>query len=122
MANDNIIFLGRLYGEQKQKYLSECKALIFPGKEDFGIVPIEAMASGRPIIAYKAGGALDYVEHYKNGFYFNNQTPESLIDAIKLFETEQANLDVKNIRNSVEKFDKKYFYQKFKNAISQKLY
>src|SRR3989339_899643 len=61
LAKNNIEFLGQLDDRDVVKYLSECRALIFPGEEDFGIVPLEAMACGRPVIAYKAGGGLETV-------------------------------------------------------------
>ena len=70
----NIEFLGWVNEEQKKELISNCKALIFPGIEDFGIVPIEVMASGRPIIAFNQGGALDYVQDELNGLFFKDQT------------------------------------------------
>lgn len=60
-GNENIKFLGRLPDEEVKKYMAECKALIFPGEEDFGIVPVEAESCGRPVIAYGKGGVLDSV-------------------------------------------------------------
>ena len=80
--NNNIIFLDRVNDEVMKKYLSSCRALIFPGIEDFGIVPLESMASGSPVIAYKEGGVLDYLENGVNGIFFDEQSPESLINSI----------------------------------------
>lgn len=65
-GNENIKFLGRLPDEEVKKYMAECKALIFPGEEDFGIVPVEAQSCGRPVIAYGKGGVLDSVINRKN--------------------------------------------------------
>lgn len=69
-SNKNITFLGRQPDEVVKKYMSECKALIFPGEEDFGIVPVEAQASGRPVIAFGKGGVLDSVIPRKNRSIF----------------------------------------------------
>ena len=66
--------------------MSECKALLFPGLEDFGIVPVEAQACGRPVICYGKGGVLDTVIDGETGVYFKEQTVESLKKAIKKFE------------------------------------
>ena len=93
MANSNIRFLGKQPFAQVKHYLSHCKALIFPGVEDFGIVPVEAMASGRPVIAFAARGALETVKDNVTGLYFYEQTPESLIQAIKRFEQSCAQFD-----------------------------
>jgi len=105
----NIEFLGWVTDEQKKKFLSESKALIFPGIEDFGITPIESMASGRPVIAFKKGGALDYVKDYKNGIFFNEQSTESLISAIKLFEEKYSMFCPTKIKESVNHFDSDNF-------------
>lgn len=65
-GSENIKFTGRLSDEEVKKYMAECKALIFPGEEDFGIVPVEAQSCGRPVIAYGKGGVLDSVIDRKN--------------------------------------------------------
>jgi len=116
-----IIFLGWIDDDSKKQYLSKCKALLFPGVEDFGIVPIEAMASGRPVIAYKKGGAMDYIKEDINGLFFNNQSPESLNSKILEFESRYEDFDSKLIRESVKFFDKEYFYKKIKDEISNLL-
>lgn len=69
-GSENITFLGRLPDEEVKKYMAECKALIFPGEEDFGIVPVEAESCGRPVIAYGKGGVLDSVIDRKNWCIF----------------------------------------------------
>jgi glycosyltransferase involved in cell wall biosynthesis len=82
----NIRILGHRPFSDIKDHLARCRALIFPGLEDFGIVPIEAMASGRPVIAYGAGGALDSVLHGQTGHLFSHQSVESLNSAIDTFE------------------------------------
>ena len=78
LAGPTIQFLGRLPDEQVVSELARCKALIFPGEEDFGITPVECMASGRPVIAYGAGGALETVIDKETGLFFPEQTVDSL--------------------------------------------
>ena len=86
MAESNIKFAGTVDDNKMPKYLASAKAFIFPGLEDFGILPVEAMAAGTPVIAYKAGGALDYVT-YKTGCFFDVQTTNSLIKVLKDFDS-----------------------------------
>lgn len=85
-AKGNIRFLGRLDDVRLRKYLACCRALIFPGEEDFGIVPVEAMASGRPVISYGRGGVLDSVVDGETGLMFYEQSVEALVDAVERFE------------------------------------
>jgi len=86
LANSNITFLGRAAFDVMKDHMARCRALIFPGEEDFGIVPVEVMASGRPVIAYDRGGARDTVVQGKTGLLFKDQTVEALIAAVQEFE------------------------------------
>ena len=88
-AGPNITLLGRVSFDVLRDHLSRCRALVFPGEEDFGIVPVEAMASGRPVIAYDRGGARDTVVHGKTGMLFRDQSVEGLVAAVTAFESGQ---------------------------------
>ena len=85
-AGPSVVFLGRVDFKELKRRFGECKALVFPGEEDFGIVPVEVMAAGRPVIAYGRGGALDTVVEGETGTLFSSQTVDSLSDAIMRFE------------------------------------
>jgi len=89
-AGRTIEFLGSQPKEVLQDHYRRCRALIFPGIEDFGITPLEAMASGRPVIAYAAGGALETVVDGETGFFFSEQTPEALANAVRQFQALDA--------------------------------
>lgn len=118
MAGPNIEFLGRKLDQELAKYMAQCRALIFPGEEDFGIAPLEAMSAGRPVIAFRAGGAEETVLDGKTGIFFEKQSVESLVQAMKRFQF--ATFSKREIREHAEKFDKKIFKQKIKNFVEQK--
>jgi glycosyltransferase involved in cell wall biosynthesis len=88
-AGSSVQFMGRLSDNQVEYLASRCKALIFPGEEDFGIAPLEVAAAGRPCIAYRAGGALETVVDGVTGLFFDKQTPEDLAGAIEDFESRE---------------------------------
>lgn len=111
MAKENIEFLGEVaLDADLAKYYSEALAFIFPQEEDFGIVALEAMASGRPIIAYSKGGALETVVEGKTGIFFNEQSVKSLEEAVKRFKADDFNPD--SIRKYALRFDKEIFKEK----------
>jgi glycosyltransferase involved in cell wall biosynthesis len=87
LAGPNIAFLGQLDREAIVHHLQNCSALLFPGEEDFGIVPVEAMAAGRPVIAYAGGGALETVREGITGLFFREQSVASLQEAMERLET-----------------------------------
>lgn len=119
LAGPTVTFLGRQPDDVLKKYLSECKALLFPGLEDFGIVPVEAQACGRPVICYGKGGVLDTVIDGKTGVYFDEQTVDSLKKAILKFET--LKFDKKKLRKHALAFDESEFQKKIKNYIDEKM-
>jgi glycosyltransferase involved in cell wall biosynthesis len=117
IAKDNITLLGRQPFSVIRDHLARCKALIFPGEEDFGIVPVEAMASGRPVIAYRKGGALETVIDKKTGIFFDKQTPEAIIESIEYFERIQTQFSVEQIVDHAHKFSRDRFMTEIKQFI-----
>ena len=109
-APANITFLGKVGFDVLRDHLARCKALIFPGEEDFGIVPVEAMASGRPVIAYGRGGALDTVVHGQTGWLYKEPTTEGLIGAVRDFEASGlADCDPLALAAHAQQFDEAAF-------------
>ena len=86
MARPNITFLGHLPTREVHQHLQRCRAFVFPGLEDFGIAPVEALAAGRPVIAYAGGGALDTVEEGITGAFFYPHTVEALVSTVRRFD------------------------------------
>ena len=117
-AQSNIKFVGRVADEELPKLYAGAKALIFPAEEDFGIVPVEAMASGRPVIAYAKGGALETVVEGKTGLFFQRQTVSDLIEVVQRLE--KMSFDAKAIRRHAQQFDEAVFKQKLQAYVAQK--
>lgn len=115
LAGPTITFLGRAPDETVEKEFAGAEALIFPGTDDFGITPVEAMAAGTPVIAYQAGGALDYIKPGITGEFFTQQTAESLITVIQSFDLKQYNHT--DIRREAQAFSKENFQEKLNNFI-----
>ena len=102
-------------------YYARCRALIFPGIEDFGIVPVEAMASGRPVIAYREGGALDIVREGETGLFFDELTPEAVTDAVERFERMEGRFDPAALVRHARQYDRARFKERVERAIEQAL-
>jgi glycosyltransferase involved in cell wall biosynthesis len=117
-AGPHVEFLGRLPDDESVTLLQRCRAFIFPGHEDFGIAPLEANAAGRPVIAYRAGGALDTVVEGKTGLFFDEPTPESLAAAVRALD--EANFEPAAIRQHALRFDKAAFQRELMRFIEKK--
>lgn len=107
LADDRIEFLGRQPDKIVNYYAARCRALLFPGEEDFGMAPLEANAAGRPVIAYRAGGAVETVEENVTGVFFDQASSVSLGGAIEKFEG--MRFDQYTLRRHAEKFDRSVF-------------
>ncbi len=114
LAQSNITFLGRQPAEVVRKHLSTCRALIFPGEEDFGITPVEAQASGRPVIAYRGGGALETIAEH-TGQFFSPKTVDALVDAVKSFDVKRFESTI--IQAHAKQFDITVFCRKIRQII-----
>ena len=107
LGDDRIEFLGRQPDQIVNYYLARCRALLFPGEEDFGMAPLEANAAGRPVIAYRGGGAVETVEDGKTGVFFDQPNSRSLSTAIEQFEAHVWSQLL--LRRHAEKFDRNVF-------------
>ena len=114
-AGPNVTMLGSQPFEVLRHHYARCQALIFPGEEDFGIVPVETMASGRPVIAYGRGGATETVQAGKTGLFFENQSVAALIEAIEQFE--RSSFDPAEAVARAAEFDREIFKQKFRRFV-----
>lgn len=117
LAGAHTKFLGKVSQEEMSALYSGARALLFPGEEDFGIVPLEAMASGRPVIAYQRGGALDTVVPGKTGILFAEQTVESLAQAIQEYERVASSFDPHVLALHASTFSKEHFLKRFKEKM-----
>ncbi|MFP8967016.1 glycosyltransferase family 4 protein [Pokkaliibacter sp. CJK22405] len=119
IAGPSVELRGRLPFSEIKSLLAGCKALVFPGVEDFGIVPLEAMACGKPVIAYGKGGALETVQHGVTGLLFDEQNEQSLNNAINQFETDYAQFDCHTIRQHASGFGKDVFKRRFSTFVDR---
>jgi glycosyltransferase involved in cell wall biosynthesis len=119
MSKSNIEFLGWKSDEELALLYRGCKALIFPGEEDFGIVPLEAMATGKPVVAFGKGGALETVIEGKTGVFFNEQTSDALSSALIALKAITFNPDA--IRAHALQFSRRHYKQKMKDFIDEKV-
>ncbi len=119
MAGPTIEFLGRVPDEELPRQYAECRAFVFPQEEDFGIVAIEAMASGRPVIAFRGGDIEERVEEAVSGVFFDEQTPDAIVAAVQRFET--LAFDPGKIREKAIPFDKAVFKRKIREYVENSL-
>lgn len=115
LAGPSVTFLGRAADKVVEEEFASAEALLFPGWDDFGITPVEAMAAGTPVIAFKKGGALDYVVPGRTGEFFDEQTMTSL--ARVLHDFRPSKYSVKDCRTCAKKFSSDVFRQKFQHFV-----
>jgi len=119
IAGPSVRFVGRVNDAQMRPLYRDCRAFILPAEEDFGITPLEAMASGRPVIALGRGGVLDTVVPGRTGVLFAEQTVECLADTLAGFDA--RNFNPRRIRQHAEGFDNSVFRQRLKGFIEAEL-
>ncbi len=120
IAKESIEFLGLVDEKRLAFYYAHCRALVFPQEEDFGITALEAMSSGRPVVAFKGGGALEIVKEGENGVFFERQEADSIKEALKKFSL--MKFDSQLIRRHALAFDKEIFKQKIKKFVEDNLF
>jgi len=118
--NNLIIFKGRVSDEDTASLFSGALALLYPGIEDLGLVPIEAQAAGCPVIAYRDGGALETVKENVTGIFFDKQTSDSLIKAIDHFERDFNSYNREVYNEHVNQFSKTAFIERMNRIINDK--
>jgi glycosyltransferase involved in cell wall biosynthesis len=119
--NGLVTFKGRVSNEDICSLFAGARALLYPGIEDLGLVPIEANAAGCPVIAYRDGGALETVKENVTGIFFNEQTPLSLIAAMDYFEKE-LNFENRDVfTEHVQKFSKTAFIERMNKVIKERI-
>ena len=119
LADEHIEFLGRVSDEKLKQLYAQARGLISPGHEDFGLIPVEAQATGCPVIAYGAGGVLESVIPGQTGIFFEEQNTESLQEAMIRFEN--MSFDHNEIRKNAQRFDQEVFEQKMYSIVNRYL-
>lgn len=116
-AKHNIEFLGRVSDDERDMLLAGAKGFVFPPEEDFGMVPLEAMAAGTPVIAFNGGGAPEYVTEGKTGVLFDQQTPAALVEAVRRFEAME--FDAAAIKSRAKEYDAAVFRSTIAKFVDQ---
>ena len=121
IAESNVTFAGRVDNEKLHELYRNAQALIFPGVEDFGIVPLEAQAAGTPVIAYAQGGALETVIDGETGIFFHDHTPEALNASIDIFESIKSTFNSRKIKQHSQKFSQQRFQKELRIFLSKQV-
>ena len=119
IAGSTIEFLGLLTHDRLLQYYKGCKALIFPGIEDFGLTVVEAQSNGKPVIAFRGGGALETIEENKTGMFFAPQTNTALVDVLEIFDKKR--FSSKACRENAQKFSRQRFKKEFSKMVQNLL-
>ncbi|MDI6778308.1 MAG: glycosyltransferase [Patescibacteria group bacterium] len=119
IAGPKTKFLGWIPDEKVKKCFAGCRAFLFPGEDDFGITPVEAMSFGKPVIALRRGGATETVVEGETGEFFNEPTIEVMADAVRRFMENEKNYDPQKIRKRAEMYSKDKFVENIKRVIGE---
>lgn len=118
IAGSKTKFLGWMPDDKIREYYAGCRAFLFPGEDDFGIAPVEAMSFGKPVIALRRGGASETVIEGETGEFFNEPTIEVMADAVRRFQENEKKYDPRKIQKRAENFSKKKFKENFLRIIN----
>ncbi|MBU0630835.1 MAG: glycosyltransferase, partial [Candidatus Margulisbacteria bacterium] len=118
MAKANVEFTGKISDEELLSVVAQCRALIFPGEEDWGLAPLEAMSCGRPVIAFRGGSAVEFVKEPETGCFFNESTVESLMQTVNKFAGYKY--DKNAVRDHALTYDRSKFRGQIKLYIEEK--
>lgn len=121
IALENVKILGWKSSEDLSGYYENARGLIFAAEEDFGIVPVEAMLQGIPVIALRKGGLLEIINEGVNGEFFDSQTSEVISDGVRRFIKNENNYDKEAIKISAQRFSKKIFKTKLESFINKNI-
>ena len=121
MAEKNIKFLGFQPEEKIAEYYQNCQAFIFPGEDDFGITPVEAMSFGKPVLAYRKGGALETIIEGETGEFFDDPIPEILADGVRRIKNNCGNYNTEKTKKQAGKFSEEGFERKMREFV-EKIY
>ena len=117
-AGPNITIKNRLNFDELRKAYAQSRALVFTAEEDFGIIPVEAMASGRPVLAYNSGGVRDSVTDDESGILFDVQTPDSLIEGVERLEAWLPSFDPAVAIRQAQRFAPERFDEGIMKAVA----
>jgi glycosyltransferase involved in cell wall biosynthesis len=130
IAGPSIHFCGALSDEDLHEQYAHCRALLFPAEEDFGIVPVEAMSFGRPVIAYGRGGATETVKGFRSetkcspedstGVFFDEQSVDSMVEAIRAFERVEHRFCPFFTKQQANRFSEENFHERFSQFLAEK--
>lgn len=122
-AGQNVLIMGYQPFEVLKDHMQRAKAFVFAAEEDFGITPVEAQACGTPVIAFGRGGSLETVRglnhEFPTGIFYEEQTIDSIINAVKMFEVHQDSISSENCRKNAEGFSKERFRNEFRHVVEQ---
>jgi len=121
IAGPKTKFLGWKSDVKTKEYFADCRAFLFPGEDDFGIAPVEAMNFGKPVIALRRGGAMETVAEGETGEFFDEPVIEVLADAVRRFQENEKKYDPEKIRAQAEKFSKERFVENIEKIINEKI-